>query len=121
MTLANPAVVTVNAVDKTLAKINTDNYGSHYRLSESTQRFDLKIRHSPERVKDGVVMDRHNVELTQTIFSTENGVPDTVYQVYAIIRNGSTKTGVETPYLAVALADFLKLSGNIAALVAWQN
>jgi len=122
MTLANPAVVTINAVGKTLVKINTDNYGSHYRLVEATQRFDLKIRHAAEKpTKLGVVMDRHNVELTQTVFSTDPDVADTVYQSYVIIRNPSTKTGVETPYLAHGLADYLNISGAVADLVAWQN
>lgn len=122
MALTSPITVTINAVDKACVKINQDAYGSHYRYSSETERVDLKIRHQPEKPNSfGVTMDRHNVEITHTVFSDEAGVPDVVVQAYCVLRNASTNLSTDLPYLGVALADLMKVSGNLAALVNWQN
>jgi uncharacterized protein (DUF433 family) len=121
MTLSTTIVVTVNAVAKTLVKINNDNYGSHYRLSESTQRFDLKIRHSTEKPKNGVVMDRHNVELTQTIYSGDPTIADTIIQSYAVLRVAQNDVGTGLEYNATGLADLLKATDFITDVQSWQS
>lgn len=122
MSIANPLVVTINAVEKSLAKINQDNYGSEYYLREATQDFRVKIRHQKEnQAKNGNLFDRHNVELTQTIFATEAGTPDNVIQVYVVLRGRPTEPALKQGYLLVALGALFS-SGIVAAdLVGWQN
>jgi hypothetical protein len=121
MTLSNTIDVDINSVTKTLVKINNDNYGSHYRLNEATQRFDLKIRHSTEKPRNGVVMDRHNVELTQTIFATDPDEEDTVIQSYAVLRNVMNDVSANLTYNATGLADLLKTADFITDVQAWQS
>lgn len=122
MSFPNPVDININAVDKDLVRINTDNFGSHYRLVSTTEKIDLKIRHSPEKPDAlGRVYDRHNVDLTWTKFSADPDIADTVVQAYVVLRNESRNVGTDMVYLATALADLLKESGVIADLVGWQN
>jgi len=121
MALTSPITVTINAVGKDCVKINQDGYGSHYRYASATERLDLKVRHSANKPNAAGVVDRHNVELTWTVFATDPDETDTVTRAYVIIENDSKDLGTDAPYLATALADLLKVSGNIAALVNWQN
>lgn len=120
MAIANPLVITVNAVAKNLPRINQDSYGSEYFLDEGTQSFRVKIRHSKEgRQSSGVVFDRHNVELTQTIFGT-GGDPDITFQTYVVIRNDKSATAVNMGYLQSALNGLLT-AGFVSDLRGWQN
>jgi hypothetical protein len=102
-------------------KVNQDNFGSHYRFVSATQKLDLKIRHTTEKPSKGVVMDRHNVDLTQTIFSGDPSVPDTVYQSYVVLRNPSNDLGDGLPDLGNALSALLASGTVLADLVGWQN
>jgi len=121
MTIASPITITINAVTYDCVKINQDGYGSHYRFADSTRRLDLKIRHSTNKPVNGVFNDRHNVELTHVVFSGDPDVADTETKASVVITNGATDLGTSAPYLTVALADFLKVSGNVGALVNWVN
>lgn len=121
MSIANPLVVTVNAVAKNLPRINQDNFGSEYYLRESTQDFRVRIRHSREAIQaNGVQLERHNVELTQTIFATTPGDPDAVTQVYVVIRNAKDADLTKLGHLTVALGDLLT-AGMVSDLAGWQN
>nr|UJQ85173.1 MAG: putative coat protein [Leviviridae sp.] len=121
MAIANPLVLSYNAGTKSLVRINQDSYGSEYYLREATQDFRVKIRHLREAAgKNGVVIERHNVELTQTIFATVAGTPDEVIQVYAVIRNAKTSTAVNTAKLGNALSAFLD-DTHYQDLVNWVN
>jgi hypothetical protein len=121
MTIANPLVVTVNSVAKSLPKINQDAYGSEYYKRETTQDFRVKIRHVREKAdRNGIVMERHNVELTQTIFSTTPGIPDAVLQTYSVIRNANDADITKLGYLQVALGALLDAT-MVTDLAGWQN
>lgn len=120
MTIANPLVVTVNAVAKNLPRINQDNYSSEYYLEEATQSFRVKIRHSKESPQsNGSQFDRHNVELTQTIFGV-GGALDEVFQTYVVIRNTKVTTTTNLGYLQAALNGVLT-AGMVTDLKGWQN
>lgn len=120
MTIPNPLVITVNAVAKNLPRINQDSYGSEYYLEEATQSFRVKIRHSQESVqKTGVQFDRHNVELTQTIYGS-GGNPDEVFQTYVVLRNAKSTTATNLGYLQSALNGLLT-AGFVSDLKGWQN
>lgn len=120
MTLANPAVVTVNAVANNLPKINQDNYGSEYKLRSSTQELVLKIRNSKESAKSGSAqVDRHNVEFTQTVYATGT-TPQIIRQAYIVIRAPYNDDAASVSYVAQALVDFLT-DAHIDDVIAWQS
>lgn len=111
--------VTVNAVAKTLKKINQDSYSSEYLLRESTGEYRLRIRHSKEKTKiRGETMERHNVEMTYTLFGV---TPDDGYTtvVSTTLRNAERISGVEVDQLSDALADWVKANGVL--LVGWES
>lgn len=115
---ADTLTVTVNTVGKVLAKINQDGYSSEYQLREAAQMFALRIRHT-EVNRNGSKVDRHNVELTQTIYATESAA-EIVRKVYVVIE--VAKSDLDT-YLATALADFCKLSSPavLTKLNGWES
>lgn len=77
--------VTVNAVAKVLNRINQDNYGSEYSLRSTTEEYRMKIRNSKESPRsDGIVLDRHNVELTHTIFATPSA--NKIVRIYSFTQ-----------------------------------
>ncbi|DAD52253.1 coat protein [ssRNA phage SRR6960507_12] len=120
MTIPNPLVVTVNGAAKNLPRINQDSYGSEYYLEETSQSFRVKIRHSKETPrKDGVQYDRHNVELTQTIFAV-GAVPEYSFTTYVVIRHDKNVSTSFLGYLQVAL-NGLMLAPFVTDLKGWQN
>jgi hypothetical protein len=121
MAIANPLVLNFDGGTKSLLRINQDSYGSEYYLRETTQDFRVKIRHSRETAgKNGVVIERHNVELTQTIFATVAGTPDEVIQTYAVLRNAKTTTSANLAKLGDAMSDFLD-NTHYQDLANWVN
>lgn len=120
MTIPNPLVITVNAVAKNLPRINNDNYTSEYLLTDTTEEYRVKIRHSKEGTQtNGIQFDRHNVELTHTIYGT-GGDPDTVVQCYSVIRHGKASTATAMGYIQSALNGLLT-AGFVADLRGWQS
>lgn len=121
MAIANPLVLTYKTIAKSLVRINQDNYGSEYYLREATQDFRVKIRHSVESPqKNGQMFDRHNVEITHTIFSTTVGVPDVIRQAYVVLRNSKTDSASDVADSADMLTDFLT-NQHWQDLVSWVN
>jgi hypothetical protein len=121
MTIPNPLVITVNAVAKNLPRINSDNYGSEYYLQETLQEFRVKIRHSREAkpVGGALQVERHNVELTHTVYATSTTPAITVTE-YVVIRNDANNTAVNMGYINGALTGLLT-SGFISDLRGWQS
>jgi len=120
--ITNPLAITYNGVAKSLPKINQDAYGSEYFLAEATGTFRVRIRHaanSPDK-KTGVAYDRHNVELTRTIFGVAPA-PDQVITTYLVIQDSPKySTSAETGYAYKALRDFA-VDAIAAELYGWQN
>jgi hypothetical protein len=120
MTLSNPASVTINTVAKSLPKINQDNYGSEYLYRDTTSELRLKIRHSKESPKAGSTqVNRHNVELTQTIFATSTS-PIITRQAYLVIRGEYNDADLSVSYVTQGLVDFLT-DATIADILTWQS
>lgn len=118
--LGDTVSVTVNAVAKTLAKINQDGYSSEYYLREVTQEFRMKIRHTRDRpAKDGTVVDRHNVELTQTVYATST-TPEVIRRSYTVITNRYNDDATAVGYLQTALNGFLT-PANLAKIANWES
>jgi len=66
---ANTLTLTINAVAKTLVRVNQDSYGSEYKFSDDVEKISMVIRHSTDKVK-GLSVNRHNVFMERTIFAT---------------------------------------------------
>lgn len=121
MSFGSTITVTINAVAKVLPKINQDNFGSTYKLFETTGSLELTIRHSKESPqKNGKVFDRHNLQLTQVIYATPT-VPETTKIAYAVLRNLPDDDFVKVGHLDKAFSDFLGGGTVIADLVSWQS
>lgn len=105
---------------KVLSKINQDKYSAEYLLRSSTDEVRARVRHSKETVKNGSpAMERHNVELTQTVFAAAD-VPEKVRQCYIVLR---TQVGDDLTLnvdVAQAVALFMTES-NLTKLTGWES
>jgi len=118
--LGNTLTVTVNAVAKVLALINQDGFSGEYFLKEATMDWRAKVRHSKEKnLVSGQVMDRHNVELTQTFYPSVTYPTGYTRQVYVVIRNPTTDDATEVDKLSDGLMDYVK--ANAPAIVGWNS
>jgi hypothetical protein len=101
--------------DITLKKINQDGYSSEYRFTDSTSRYNAKIRHS--KVNNG--QDRHNLEVVQTIFEAGD-VAEYERKFYFVLEH---KPGDTSVALADAVADKVILTANalLVGLIGWES
>lgn len=114
--------VTVNSVAKVLTRINDDGYTSEYLLRGTLDEYRLKIRHSSyvDSKRGGRVVDRHNVEFTQTVYPVSPATISTVRKAYVVLENDNVD-GVTDPlnhdngFLA-----FLT-SANVTDLINWVS
>jgi len=114
---ADPAVVTINAVAKNLVKINQDRYSSEYLLRSTTEEFRLNIRNSSYYDKKrGVNIDRHNVEIIDTVFPVAPATLSTVRKVYCVIENQQGDTLTDPRNVALGIFAYLT-SANIDKLM----
>lgn len=113
--------ITVNAVAKVLNRINQDQYGSEYFLRGTADEYRLRIRHSSYTDKArGVLVDRHNVELVQTVYAVSPATVNTIRKSYCVLEN-ERKDGVTDPLnFDLGFAAFLN-SGNITKLLNYES
>lgn len=110
---ADPTSVTINAVARSLVKINQDAYSSEYLLRESTKETRLRIRNTSYLDKARKVMiDRHNVELTETIFPVAPATLSTIRKVYFVVENQQGDTLTDPVYNAAGLFAWATASTN---------
>jgi hypothetical protein len=85
---SDPLTVTINAVAKNLIRINQDGYSSEYLLKEATGEYRLKLRNSSytDKTRGGKKVDRHNVELTYTIYPVSPAVYPTIRKNYHVFE-----------------------------------
>jgi len=94
---------TVNAVAKVLNRVNQDNYGSEYTLETALDSWNLKIRHTTDKVDaDGMIMKRHNFYLEHVTFPTST-LPMYKESVTWTTRHGKFDGNVQIGYDAKAL------------------
>jgi hypothetical protein len=105
---ADPAVVTINSVAKSLVRINQDKYSSEYLLRSATDEIRFFVRNTSyiDR-KRGVTIDRHNVEIVQTVFPVAPSTTSLVRKTYTVIENQVGDTLTDPRYLALGLYAFL--------------
>nr|UJQ85123.1 MAG: hypothetical protein 2 [Leviviridae sp.] len=113
--------ISINAVDKTLTRINQDGYSSEYRLREDTGEYSLRIRHSSYvRAGSSIKVDRHNVELIHTVYGTEAGAPNVVRKTYTVFENDAGDSLADAENLVSGCVAFLT-EANIAKMLNWES
>lgn len=118
---ADPSVVTINTVAKNLVRINQDQYSSEYLLRSATDELRLNIRNTSYLDKKrGVMIDRHNVELTQTVFPVAPATRSYRRKAYVVIENEQGDTLVDPTKHAVGLLSFLT-EARIAQLMNFES
>lgn len=121
MAFGSTLTLTVNSVAKVLNRINQDNFGSEYYLRSSTDSYRVKIRHSSEaKQADGRSFDRHNVEVTHTVFATST-TPEIVRQFYIVGRVLNNDDLTTAGYLFAGFVDYLDSATVQGDLLTWQN
>lgn len=114
--LSSPISITIDGTAHSLSRINQDNFSSVYFKKLTDRELRLTIRHSYEGKAGAGQMERHNVDLVDTIWT--DGIP-AVRQTYHVIR---TPRGVDPDGVAddtVGLNTFV--SANIAAICGWES
>lgn len=113
MAFADPAVITINGVAKSLVRIRQDGYSSEYRLLEATQELKLNVRNSSRTDKGSKVsFQRHNVELIQTIFPVAPSTVSTVRKAYVVVENQVGDTVTDPVLTALGLLSYLTASSG---------
>lgn len=118
MSIADPAVVTVNAVAKNLVRISFDGNSSSYRLRSATDEFTLNIRNTSYTRKSatagapGKLVYRHNAELVQTVYAVAPATANSTRRVYVVIENEQGDTLADPTYVAAGLLAFLTAGAN---------
>lgn len=115
---ADPVTVTINAVAKNLIRIRHDNYSSEYLLRTSLSELRLHIRNTTyvDKKRGGLRIDRHNVELTETVFPVAPATTSTIRKAYAVIENQQGDTLVDPVKTAAGLMGFLS-EANLTKLM----
>lgn len=101
-------------------RINQDNYGSEYLYRSAVGQVRIKIRHSVKKATAVTVeADRHNVEITQTVYATES-TDELTRKVYIVVEQQASDTDVK---LVDALADWLiaTANANTLSLLSWSS
>ncbi len=120
MSMTDPLVITVNAVDKSMNRINQDQYSSEYLLRSTTDEYRGKIRHSTVLNKPtGLVYDRHNFEVVRTVFAAGD-VPQYYDKFYVVAERLPSNPDT---YMPNAVADLLIASSDafMVKLFSWQS
>lgn len=115
--LTSPITITIDGVAHSLSRVNQDNYSSVYLKKAANLELRLTIRHSYEGKSGPGQMERHNVDLTHTVWDAEGNA--TVSQTYHVVR---VRRGVDPDSVnddTVGLNAWL--SSNIAAITAWES
>lgn len=99
--------VTINAVAKVLVRINQDRYSSEYFLRETLGEFTLRIRNTTYIDKSRKVsVDRHNIELIQTVYAVAPALVNTQRKAYVVFENDRGDTITDPVKLTAGLLAF---------------
>lgn len=120
MALGQPTLtVTINAVAKILNRIADDGYTSEYLLRGTLDEFRAKLRHSSYTdTKRAVTIERHNVELTQTIYPVAPSTKSLVRKAYLVLENETGDAGTDLNNFDLGFVAFFT-STHITELNNW--
>jgi hypothetical protein len=110
---ADPTTVTIDGNANALVRINQDQYSSEYLLRSATDELRLRIRNTSYLDKKrNVMMDRHNVEITLTVFPVAPATLSTIRKTYVVIENQQGDTLADPVKQAAGLFAWLTASTN---------
>jgi uncharacterized protein YdeI (BOF family) len=118
--LADPLVISLAGNSISMKRINQDAYSSEYLFRDATHQVRARIRHTTTNgTNGGPKMDRHNIELTETVFATTEAA-QIDRKVYLVMEQVPSDTNID---LANTLADSLIASTDalLKSLVAWES
>jgi hypothetical protein len=121
---ADPQTVTVNAVARTLIRINQDQYSSEWLLRSNLDEFRMYIRNSTRTDKSrGVAIDRHNIELRWTIFPVAPATRSFIRRTTITVENEQGDTLTDPVGVAVGLCNYLSASSgaNVTKMVNFES
>lgn len=119
---ADTITITINANAKVLNRINQDGYSSEYFLREATGEFRLRLRNTSytDKTRSGLKVDRHNVELVQTLYPAVPTDPSKIRKWYTVFENDNGDTIVDPAKFVVGGAAFLT-EANVTKLLNWES
>lgn len=118
--LSNTLVLPQAGGNITLVKINQDAYSSEYLFRDATSQYRAKIRHSTTSPRNGrPAYDRHNCEVTQTIFASGD-VAEYERKFYFVIEHLPSDTSFA---LADAVCDLAIATSDafLTSLMGWES
>ncbi len=117
--MADSITITVNAVARTLTKINNDAYANEYYLRVDGRDYRLRTKHSRDKVASGATpRDRHVITFTETIYPTAT-TPELVRQSQVTIVGSAYDAVADQSKVQLGLQAFLT-DANIQALIGYQ-
>lgn len=100
--LTDPQSITVNAVAKSMPRINQDDNSSTYRYRTSTDEYLFTIRHTDGKITGGIMGESHTVRVKYTVFATAT-VPEQVMYATLAIQNGDGMDLTQTRNVVLAM------------------
>jgi hypothetical protein len=104
--LADPQVLTVNAVAQSCPRISEQNNAARYRKRTTTDELVLDVRHHTGKISGGVVGEGHVVKVTYTVFATAS-VPETSTTMWMTIQHSDGMDLTVCKNHALALCAYL--------------
>lgn len=118
---ADTLTITINSVAKVLTRVNQDGYSSEYLLREATGEFRLRLRNTSYTDKSrAVVVHRHNIELTETIYPTAPATVNTIRKYYSVLENDATNLVTDDAKFAAGVTAF-QTEANFTKLLNWES
>ncbi len=114
--------VTIDSDPKVLNRVNQDGYASEYFLRETDGSFRLKLRNTSykDKARNGIGVDRHNIELVHTIFPVAPAVSPTIRKYYSVIENDQNDDFIASANFATGVVEF-QTEANITKLLNWES
>lgn len=108
---------------KVLPKINQDNYGAEYFLSETTIDWRAKVRHTKDTVKAGSQpFDRHTVTFSRYLKPTEAVPLGRLTEISFTIRTDPNEVSADVVDVSEAMSFYMVKAGGIAPkLLGWES
>lgn len=119
---ADTITLTVNSVAKVLNRISTSGYSSEYLFRDAVEEFRMKIRQSTrtDAKRGSRLVDKHNVELVQTIFAVSPATINTVVKTFMVLENDQVDGATRPLNTHLAFVAW-QTSTNTQKLIAYES